>query len=68
MVYEGKNSMSKKYLIFYLILGVIFSAVAVVTLVKNEDSYSGLYFFIPAILFFYASFKIYKLESDDELM
>ena len=60
--------MSKKYLIFYLILGIIFSAVAIITLIKNEGSYSGLYFFIPAILFFYASFKIYKLESDDELM
>ena len=60
--------MSKKYLIFYLILGVIFSAIAISDLVKNEGTYSGAYFFIPAILFFYASFKIYKLESDDELM
>ncbi|WP_460695013.1 hypothetical protein [Mucilaginibacter puniceus] len=59
--------MSKKYLIFYLILGIIFSAIAIIGLV-NTDGYSGAYFFIPAILFFYASFKIYKLESDDELM
>ena len=60
--------MSKKYLIFYLILGVLFSAIGVFALVKNEEGYSGAYFFIPAAVFFYASFKIYKLESDDELM
>jgi hypothetical protein len=60
--------MSKKYLIFYLILGVIFLTIAIIGLVKNEGTYSDAYFFIPAILFFYASFKIYKLENDDELM
>ena len=60
--------MSRKYFYFYLILGIVFVLIGTITLIKGARFVTSLYDFVPAAILLYASFKIYKMKNDSEVM